>query len=96
MGVPGVGPVWGYGPAGVRPGACCRLRMLSMALCKCSVSVSSCGLSLEKLAWSTSGDSDLRRLVGGSMGASQPDSVGPWLVAEAGVSGGGGPPFRTR
>lgn len=67
-----------------------------MALCKCSVSVSSCGLSLEKLAWSTSGDSDLRRLAGGSAGASQLGSVVPWLVAEAGVSWGGGPPFRTR
>ncbi|KAG7269794.1 hypothetical protein CRUP_033840 [Coryphaenoides rupestris] len=43
-----------------------RLRMLSMAHCRCSVSVSSGGLPLEKLALSMSGESDLQRLAGSS------------------------------
>ena len=61
-------------------GPCCRLRMLSMAHCRCSVSVSSGGLPLEKLALSMSGESDLQRLAGSEEGS---------RVGEA--SGEGGP-----
>lgn len=69
--------------------------MLSMALWRCSVRVSSCGLSLEKLAWSTSGDSDLRLLAGGSDDASQPGSLLalPWPALAVAS---GGAPFSMR
>lgn len=55
-------------------GSCCRLRMLSMAHCKCSVRESSGGLPLEKLALSISGESDLQRLAGRRVSRVKDDS----------------------
>lgn len=55
-------------------GSCCRLRMLSMAHCRCSFSESSGGLPLEKLALSMSGESDLQRLAGSKESRVKEDS----------------------